>query len=430
MANRRRWLSRFGQLLAQYEKVLLAVLSVVIVVSGTFWFRQLSASQDGPTAGGSYVEGIVGDQAEVQQVAVRLTKTGLFSFDAQGQLVNQLVTDWQANADKTSYTFTLNNTVDKQEMVDDLTQAIDIVGPLTAELNDQGQLVVTLPTGNPSLPVLLAQPIFNYGPYKMSKLSNQTAIFTRNTRTGAKSAFINKIIIHSYKTEADLTTALQRGKVDAAVADDQTTAPSGYHQETLTVHRYFAVLFNTNKAPFRDSSLRSQLVANQPVKNASFTLTVADKEPYQTLAKDLVAKWQTDGAQVTLETKPFDEVRDKVAPSRNFQALLTGLDYGAENDPYYLWHSSQLRPPGNNLTGVKSDKVDQLISQIEQVYNLANRAQLVDQLNQELQQESVAIFLKQASVSMIINDNIRFNQPWLMETADDHFLAVSDWSVK
>lgn len=77
--------NKVSSLVAQYEKILLAVLSVVIVISGTFWFRQFAGSQgSSPTIGGTYVDGIVGGEREVQTIASKLTKSGLFAIDAQG----------------------------------------------------------------------------------------------------------------------------------------------------------------------------------------------------------------------------------------------------------------------------------------------------------------------------------------------------------
>src|SRR5438132_1501595 len=80
------------RLLGLYEKVILAMLAVVIVISGTFWFRQFAAGHGAtPGAGGSYVEGIVGDEQDVRQLSLRLTKAGLFGFDTTGKLENVLV---------------------------------------------------------------------------------------------------------------------------------------------------------------------------------------------------------------------------------------------------------------------------------------------------------------------------------------------------
>lgn len=421
---------RLGRLVSQYEKILLALLSVVIVVSGSFWFRQFASSHNGlPTPGGTYVEGIVGGITEVQAIAAKVTKSGLFVIDEKGLLQNQLISDWQVNAEKTEYRFRLLNEVNAEEIRNDLEQNIELLGQAIVELNGQ-ELIIRLNVPSPNIPILLAQPLFDYGPYKVSKLSDQTTVLTRNTRDKSVNAYINKIIIHTYPDEEALKNAIKKRRVDGAILSDQSFLPDGFQLQEMPLVKYYALIFNINKAPFRDANFRSQVLGNQAGSNRAFTLTVASGEPYQQLANNLVDSWQKAGFNVTLDTKPLDEIQQRIAPSRDFQILLTGISYGGEIDPYYLWHSSQIRPPGNNLSGLKSEKIDAALDQLRLTHNVAERRQLIDGLHQLLREESVAVILRQETGRFLLSSEIRFSTAFLAANVNDRWQSIAKWSAK
>lgn len=421
---------KLNLLISEYEKILLALLSVAIIISGTLWYRQFAAVQtDGPAVGGSFVEGIVGGKKEVSQIANKLTKAGLFNIDQDGKLQNLLVDSWQANADSTDFSFQLKKGVDPNEIVDDLQAESDLLGAVTAD-NDGSQLNLHSAFSDPSLPLLLARPLFNYGPYKMSKMTDKTTIFTRNTRENAAKPYINKIVIHTFANEADLEKAVGKKSLDAAVVNSDIDLPSGYTSQSVKINRYYALLFNLNRSPFRDAGLRTALINHTTPPATPFTLTVSDQEPQKTLAANLVQKWQDAGAKVTLDVKPNDTIINQISPARDFQAMVIGLDYGVDLDPFYVWSSTQLRPPGNNLTGVKSATIDDLLGKIRATLDTKARLGLIDLLHQQISKESVGTIVQQEAVTYVVSDNVRYESPYVAVTPMDRFLAASLWSVK
>lgn len=418
------------RLFGYYEKVILALLAVVITISGTFWYRQFNADRTGsPNAGGSYVEGIVGDDQEVRQMALRLTKVGLFRFDTNGRLENVLVDQWQVNPEKTTYSFTLKEKVDRNEVVTDLQNNIDIFGSAAVEVNGDGQVIITLDEANPNLPLLLTQPLFDYGPYRVSKATDQTTIFSRNPRDGALVPYLNKVIVHAYASNEELQEALAKRKLDGAAAEG-VTVPDNYELKSFPMARYFAVVFNLNKSPFREVGLRQALIAGGAVPATPFTLTVADQEPNKTMANELITQWQSRGGNATLEVKSAEEIQDKVGPSRAFQAILIGIDYGAELDPSYLWSSTQIRPPGNNLSGIKSGTVDAQIAAVHATVNASERFTLIEQLHTQVQNENAALFVRQEAINFIAKETLVAARPWLARSVSDRFRAIADWYIK
>jgi len=423
-------LARAKFFLQRYEHALLAILAVIIVISGTVWYRQYAARNDNqPTAGGTYVEGIVKDSEDIQIIAAKLTKTGLFSYDSTGALQNQLISAWTVNDDKDAYSFTLLPEVNGEEIINDLQSNVDLLGPAEITQSTDHVINVQLAQSNPNLPLLLAQPLFDYGPYKVSKTSGETTVFTRNTKAGSISSFLNKVVVHTYPDETSLRQALIKGKLSGATVSGDFAVPHGYRAQTILLPKFYAVIFNFNKSPFREAKNRRALIDQTPIK-LSFTLTAADQEPTKSLANDLVNRWQSLGSTITLQSVKQEEIRDKIAPSRDFQALLIGINYTAELDPYYIWHSSQIRPPGNNFSGLKSDKTDAILANIRATLNVNERQDLIKALHAQLNQEAAGVVLRQESINFVVSTDLRYQSPWLPLTNYDRFQAISQWSMK
>lgn len=412
------------------EKLLLALLAVVIVISGSLWYKQyFNISNSGPSAGGTYVDGIVGDSTDLDLIAVKLTKSGLFTFDNEGQLVNHLVDGWDVNIDNTRYTFDLIKDISSEEIVSQLNNSLELFGP--AVINDEGDGVISVELGvsNPNLPLLFTQPIFDYGPYKLSKLSDKTAIFTRNNKEHAIVPYINKIVIHIFSNEELLLDSLNKGKIDGAKL---LTVNSLDDYKTITYNSpsYYSVVLNINKSPFRDRVYRNKLVTGQAVPANSVTLTVADEDQLVIVADQVRAIWESQGLSVVIEVKTPDEIATDTGPTRDFQALLTGISYGPELDPFYLWHSSQIRPPGNNLSGIKDDRIDNLISQIESEFSMIKRYEKIEVLHRYLMEEGVVQIINQVTQQFIVNDDIVVSKPYIPLSDIDRWQAVHQWYIK
>ncbi|MEX0594845.1 MAG: hypothetical protein WD157_01980 [Patescibacteria group bacterium] len=423
-------LRQLGRFLQHNEKLLLAILAMVIAVSGSLWYRQyFNLDNNGPVAGGTYVDGVVGTADELDAIAAKLTKSGLFKVDREGKIVNQLIDNWQVNADNTKYTFDLKKNISSQEIADQLNQNIELLGP--AIVNDEGDGVITvaLNAPNPNLPLLLTQPLFDFGAYKLSKLSDTTAIFTRSTREYALTPYINKIVVHLFPDEALLIDALNKKKIDGARLEGDHV-PDGYKQFSYSTPNYFAVIINVNRSPFRDTLFRQKVVQGKTVARAQVTLTVSDEDQAKSYAPTVKKQWEKQGLVVTIQTKSADDIANNIGPTRDFEALLTGISYGPELDPYYLWHSSQIRPPGNNLSGIKNDAADKLIDQIESEYLIPERNKKILLLHQQLASLGVLQIIGQVTRNIIVDNNVVPAAPYIPLSVRDRWQAIDQWYLK
>ena len=423
-------LRQVGNFLHTNEKLLLALLAVVIVMSGSLWYKQyFNIANGGPSAGGTYVDGIVGDSVDLELIAVKLTKSGLFTFDNEGRVANHLIESWEVNADKTRYTFDLLEGISSQEIIDQLDASQELFGP--AIISDQGDGVISvdLAVANPNIPLLFTQPIFDYGPYKLSKLSDTTAIFTRNNKEHALIPYINKIVIHVFSKEELLLNSLAKGKIDGArlLTVDKV---DGYETVIYNSPSYYSVILNVNKSPFRDKAYRNMLVTGQAVSAGKVTLTVADEEELVVVARQIKDSWESQGLTVNIEIKSVDEISSEIGPTRDFQALLTGISYGPELDPFYLWHSSQIRPPGNNLSGIKDDTVDKLITQIESEFSIIERYKKIDGLHNYLAKQGVVQIISPVTRQFVVNADVVVSRPYIPLSDIDRWQAIHQWYIK
>lgn len=407
----------------------MAALSVIIVVSGSVWYRQYASNgQSGPSVGGTYVEGIIGGRDHLEVVAAKLTKAGLFSLNSSGGVENLLIDSYQANTDQTSFDFTLKKGISADEISADLERNIGILGEASTRVDGQ-HLIVDMATPNPNLPLLLTQPLFDFGPYKLSSITDKTAIFTRNTKENALKTYINRIVVHAYADQNTLDQALKRQKIDGAVASDASSAsPKGYQIESYELTRCYDLVLNTNVSPFRNVDERKKLLAGTPGSIKSFTLVVPDEEPYLTLANQQITAWQSIGVTVQVEKKPTEDFTN-IMLGRSFQAVITGVDYGTELDPYYVWDSTQIRPPGNNVSGMRSTTVDTFIARIRASNSLVERRNMLESLDALVLDEGAAKELQDAKGNMFIAKGVNFVAPFSALTPDDHWQTIHLWSI-
>lgn len=423
------FLRKFARRINQHEKGLLALLSVVIVISGTLWLREYSSSESNhPSVGGTYIEGIVGSASDVETIAARVTKVGLFKFNQQGEMENVLIESWSVSADKKQYTFKLKPEIDAQEIKNDIEANYEVFGDVVTEIKDSN-LVLTTSNPNPNVPLILAQPLFDYGAYKLNKTTDTTTILTRNNREGAIKAFINKIIVHNYATKEELQIALDRKKIDGT-NNAELNFPTNFKKHDIALPQYYALVFNVNKAPFKELDYRRQSFSSNFSKKIPFTLTVADNVDQLALADQVVKEWAKAGVTVKIDKKSIEEIQNRIAPSRDFQVILTGISYGVELDPFYLWHSSQILPPGNNFSGLNNQDIDARIDKIRSTYNMISRQTQIDELHKQLGSLGMLKILNRSKETFAVSDSIRFVAPTIAVSAIDHWYSINEWSAK
>jgi len=164
-------------------------------------------------------------------------------------------------------------------------------------------------------------------------------------------------------------------------------------------------------------------------KILEISLTTVDQSDLSEVAHLVQKSWQEAGVKVKLITVPAEQIREIIA-SRNFDTFLYGILENVDSNPYPLWHSSQIEPPGLNLTGFQDRRVDELLEKAALTNNKKEEQKTYYQKFQELLNQNIpAIFLYNLNYTYLVNIKIKgihftsFNYP------EDRFINVENWYI-
>ncbi len=322
------------------------------------------------------------------------------------------------------------------------------------------------------------------GPYSLKSVdlvSGIPRIFTlkENKNYSLGRPYISTIIVHSYKNEK----ALEDAYITKEISSFATASPLSKElmavpatKNSLTLPQTFSIFLNPNKNPFlADKDIRKALdvalhketlikttfgdsavvattqypfetttyevksddpkmLINQSAykkKNATttmnITLTIGDSEDNRKLAQAIKEKWSAVGVTTTIEIFEFSDLNQKVIKNRDFQAILSGTLIEDVSDLYAFWHSSQRAFPGLNIANYASSKMDQNLEELRLEENPERRATLAKNVEDELTNETPAIFLYHPKLMYITRSPLFMNFPEFGVSESSRFSEVEKW---
>lgn len=284
------------KLFKQTDRIILALVAVVIVVAGIFalWRWYVSATNAVGISGGSYKEGIVGEPKFINPLYNQTTDadrdisslvfSGLMKVDSNYQVVPDLAESYEISSDKKTYTFHLRKGVkwhdDQDFTADDVIFTVGAIqdqnyaSPLrpnlkgiTVEKVDDNTVKFTLPS--PFAPFLTTltfgilpahiwesvpatnatvveenhKPI-GTGPYKFLELKKDKATgdilsfsLQANKAYFGGTPKIDKIEFDFYATPEEMVSAFNRKKIDGMNYIDATSLDT-ITRKNITLHEY------------------------------------------------------------------------------------------------------------------------------------------------------------------------------------------------
>ncbi|MEX1103470.1 MAG: ABC transporter substrate-binding protein [Dehalococcoidia bacterium] len=94
-----------------------------------------------------------------------------------------------------------------------------------------------------------------------------------------------------------------------------------------------------------------------------FTIRVDSDEGRLRAAEQVARQLETLGIRATVASTTFSVLRRDFLQERKYDAAVAGWDQGADPDPYFGWHSSQMGTAGLNLANFADIVADSLIAQ-------------------------------------------------------------------
>ncbi|MDO8565561.1 MAG: ABC transporter substrate-binding protein [Candidatus Moranbacteria bacterium] len=292
------------------DKVLVAFFSGLGVVALLFWLSALYlvSTKTVPKAGGEYIEGIAAQPRYINPVLsqtseadadlTQLIYSGLFGYDASGNLVKRMAADWSVSGDGKLYTVTLRPGIkwhDGEEVTaDDVLYTTQVIldpsykSPLraiwqTVEVMTVDRYTVTFALKKPYFGFLenlvlgilpkhiwenIAPENFLLADYNLAPIGSGPYSFFDSEKDSSGNMlsyelrawndyfdgapYISKIIFHFYPDEATLIDAYNRKEVlGINSVTPENLSRLEEHKSTrvydINVPRIFAVFFNTTK---------------------------------------------------------------------------------------------------------------------------------------------------------------------------------------
>lgn len=114
--------------------------------------------------------------------------------------------------------------------------------------------------------------------------------------------------------------------------------------------------------------------------------------------------------------------------NRKYQVLLTVVTTYTDYDPFIEWHSSNINPPGLNLSGFSSKALDKYITDARLSINVEEKKQAISNFQKVFFEESPAIYLINPSIQIFSSDSLFL--PENLTVVDDTYIYfdILNWS--
>lgn len=145
--------------------------------------------------------------------------------------------------------------------------------------------------------------------------------------------------------------------------------------------------------------------------------------------KIIKEQWGTLGVEVTIEALPAPELQQAIK-DRNYEALLFGAVLNIDPDPFSLWHSSQKKDPGLNLSLYDNKAADTLLEEARQTLNPLERAKKYDDFQKLVIEDVPAIFLYNPLFIHGQAKKIKGSNGKLISLPSDRFINIENWYIE
>ena len=161
----------------------------------------------------------------------------------------------------------------------------------------------------------------------------------------------------------------------------------------------------------------------------AFTLSTTNDAARVAIAQNLAEQWRAIGADVSVEPLAADTFIDEHLLPRKFQAALVAVDPGPDPDPYPFWHSTQIAPPGRNLSSYSSPQIDDVIERARQTTDTARRKELYAEFEAALVAAAPQVPLYAPVFTYVQSSRVQGFGDSLLFTPAARFASVRDWYV-
>lgn len=151
---------------------------------------------------------------------------------------------------------------------------------------------------------------------------------------------------------------------------------------------------------------------------------------YAQVADALQQQWQAAGVKLNVIKVDGAALQQSYIRTRHYDALLYGVNMGADPDVYAFWDSSQVNDPGLNLSAYKSAAADKALESGRIITDPNLRAVKYKSFVQAFVADTPAIMLYTPTYIYGVDESVHGIHIHKLVTPADRFNDVQNWSVK
>lgn len=160
----------------------------------------------------------------------------------------------------------------------------------------------------------------------------------------------------------------------------------------------------------------------------SVTLTVPSWPELISSANILKDQWAQIGIEVNIVVLSNPELQQTIK-ERNYQMLLFGEILMPDPDPFSLWHSSQKKDPGQNLSLYDNKAADTLLEEARQTLNPLERARKYDDFQKLIIEDAPVVLLYNPLYLYGQAQKIKGFDAEIISVPSDKFSNIENWYI-
>ena len=165
------------------------------------------------------------------------------------------------------------------------------------------------------------------------------------------------------------------------------------------------------------------------LEGKKITLLLPDKKTLKKISEILKTDLEKIGLNVKIEVKKPETLREKIK-EKNYEILLFGESFGILPDPYFFWHSSQIKD-GFNLSSYQKKEVDELIEKARKEMNLEKRKEILSKIQKYINEDLPVIFICSPNYLYLLPSKIKgVNEKKFIFSPSQRFSDIENWYLK
>jgi peptide/nickel transport system substrate-binding protein len=142
----------------------------------------------------------------------------------------------------------------------------------------------------------------------------------------------------------------------------------------------------------------------------------------------LIDAWKKGGIKVTANYVTEEDYLGALK-GKEYDMILAGPSMGYNLDTFSLWHSSQIKEEGMNLSKFRNLAADSQIEKIRTTFDNTEKADRQKKLAEIISREAPALFLYRPSYLFLTDGKVKNIKLENLAFSSDRFVNVADWCI-